>query len=383
MFFWSYGCSGVIRRNACALAAGGMLAGLLLAAGCGEKKNITIGYVGGLTGRHYNLGVSGRNGAELAVDDLNRSGGINGRTVELVVRDDRQDADTARAVDRELIGRGIPVIIGHMTSSMSASALPLIVQADVLMISPTSSDDRFAGRDDRFIMLYPTNRTSGSYLADYAFRKQGVRDAVIFSDVSNKTFSEGWADAFKRSFLEKGGRISGMYPFESARKPVFADLVAGALSRRPDAVVIVAGALDTAMICQQVRKIDRRVRLFSSDWGGTSDLIKYGGPAVEGIVFPLKINPEDESPRFLAFRKRYEERFGRSPDFAAVTTYEAVMVAAAGFRKAGDADGIKRAIIRQKTFEGLQGQIVIDENGDAFREQHIITVSEGRFVHVE
>ena len=71
--------------------------------GCERSKPpIKIGLAGGLTGRHADLGINGRNGALYAVDEINRSGGINGRTVELISKDDKQDPDVARQVDREL-----------------------------------------------------------------------------------------------------------------------------------------------------------------------------------------------------------------------------------------------------------------------------------------
>ncbi|MBW1797231.1 MAG: ABC transporter substrate-binding protein, partial [Deltaproteobacteria bacterium] len=94
--------------------------------GCENKKPVKVGFVGGLTGRLSYLGTAGRNGVILAVEEINEAGGINGRPVELITRDDGHDPKVAVKVDRELIGEGVVAIIGHMTSSMSMAALPLI-----------------------------------------------------------------------------------------------------------------------------------------------------------------------------------------------------------------------------------------------------------------
>ncbi|MGM0427217.1 MAG: ABC transporter substrate-binding protein, partial [Thermodesulfobacteriota bacterium] len=88
-----------------------------------EKEPIKLGFSGCLTGRLSDLGTSGRNGAILAVEQVNEAGGINGRPVELIVRDDRQNKAEALRVDQELMAEGVVAIIGHMTSTMSITAV--------------------------------------------------------------------------------------------------------------------------------------------------------------------------------------------------------------------------------------------------------------------
>ncbi|MFO7717430.1 MAG: ABC transporter substrate-binding protein, partial [Desulfohalobium sp.] len=97
------------------------LAGIVLLAGlgaCGQDP-IRIGFAVPLTGVYSDLGVHGRNGATLAVEEINDRGGIHGRSLRLLPRDDGNSAAQAKAVDRELIDQGVVAIIGHMTSSQS------------------------------------------------------------------------------------------------------------------------------------------------------------------------------------------------------------------------------------------------------------------------
>jgi branched-chain amino acid transport system substrate-binding protein len=84
-----------------------------------DKNAYKIGFVGGLTGKSSDLGIQGRNSVMLAVEEINSQGGINGRPLQLITKDDKQDPQTALKVDRELIDEGVITIIGHMTSTMS------------------------------------------------------------------------------------------------------------------------------------------------------------------------------------------------------------------------------------------------------------------------
>ena len=97
--------------------------------GCDQKEApIKVGFVGPLSGRLSVLGVAGRNGATLAVEETNGMGGVNGRPVELIVRNDEQDEKKALKADKDLLNENVVAIIGHMTSTMSLAALPLCNQ---------------------------------------------------------------------------------------------------------------------------------------------------------------------------------------------------------------------------------------------------------------
>ncbi|MDT8445116.1 MAG: ABC transporter substrate-binding protein [Desulfuromonadales bacterium] len=104
---------------------------------CKEQPPLKIGFVGGLTGRVADLGVAGRDAVILAVEEKNRSGGIAGRKVELVVSDDRQDVGSARQAISELTTQQVVAIIGPMTSSMAAVIQPLVNVEQIVTISPT------------------------------------------------------------------------------------------------------------------------------------------------------------------------------------------------------------------------------------------------------
>ena len=106
-----------------------ILLGTLLLAACGEPEPVRIGFLGGLSDRNTDVGDAGRNGVILAVEQWNREGGIQGRLIELIARDDAQNAATAEKSARELAAAKVEAVIGPFTSGVAAAAVP-VVQAN-------------------------------------------------------------------------------------------------------------------------------------------------------------------------------------------------------------------------------------------------------------
>jgi branched-chain amino acid transport system substrate-binding protein len=293
------------------------------------------------------------------------------------VRDDAQDPDTARAAVEELVAAGVVAILGHATSAMAEVTLPIVDRERVLMISPTVSADAFEGKDDWFVMLHPSARRAAAVLAEHAHARASLRRAAVVYDVANRTFSESWLNGFREAFEGRGGRVVAAVPFSSGHVPSYGQLAAAALAERPDAILLVAGALDTAAVAQQIRKRSGDVRILGTDWGFTHDVLTHGGSAVEGALFTQKVNVDDRSPRYARFVEAYTSRFNRPVDFAAILSYEAAALLATALRRDTTREGVRRAVLEVGAFEGVQGEVRIDANGDAQREHFVATVRGG------
>jgi branched-chain amino acid transport system substrate-binding protein len=358
-------------------------AAALGAAACQRPEPIRLGYVGGLTGRHSDLGVSGRNGVQLAVAELNAAGGIGGRPLELVVRDDGQDPAQARRAVSELAAQGVVAIVGHMTSSMVEAGLPVAEQAGVLMVSPTASAAHVRGKDDGFVTLFPSSADLARALAGHVVARTRLRRMAVLLDQSNLAYTASWGQAFGAELTRLGGTVTASLPFTSGPGTSLAALAERALASRPEAVLVAANALDTAGLCQQLRKRSASVQLLGTDWGFTQDALIHGASAVEGALFTQAVDVDGRSPRLAAFRDAYQARFGRPVDFAAVVSWETVQVVAEGLRRDPTRRGLKGAILASATHQGLQDGFTIDRLGDAQRSGRIMTVRGGRVVAAE
>ncbi len=354
---------------------------MLLLGAC-QREPIKVGGAFGLSGRHYDLGISGRDGATLAVEELNAAGGPGGRKIELLVVDDQQDPEAARRAVRSLVDQGVVAIVGHMTSAMTEASLPVANQAHVLLVSPTSSAMKFHGLDDWLVTLFPSTRRSADLLIDRITRVDKVRRLAVVYDLSNLAYTQSWYDRVQEVLTAAGSAVHPV-TFTSGAEPSLGEVAGRALAGRPDAVLVIANAFDSASICQQLRKRDAAVRLYGTDWGFTHDAIAHGGRALEGAIFTLKVDMENRTPKFVRFKEAYRARFSRAPDFAAVFSYEAILLLAEGLRRDATREGVRRAILGLGTFHGLQEDFHVDATGDVDRPQLLMTIRDGLVVRPE
>lgn len=349
-----------------------------------DKNPYKIGFVGTLTGKGSDLGIQGRNGVMLAVEETNRLGGINGRPFHLITKDDRQDPQTALKVDQELIDEGVVAIIGHMTSAMSEVTLPLMNERKIPMIAPTTSSNKLAEIDDYFLRTIPPNIHLTNLAATYAFRNLKLRRVAAVYDLSNRAYSEEFTANFKSEFERLGGKVIATDSFRSGPDVIFKNIAKEILKAKPDGLLIVAGAVDTAMICQHVRMAGSKIQILISGWAQTPDLLHHGGPAVEGIIATMYVDHDSTAKSFVEFKERFRARFGQGePTFAVVFGYEAVMVLKEALSKNADPRELKDTILKQRVFQGLQGVFEIDSYGDAKRKVYIVTVHKNRFTVIK
>jgi branched-chain amino acid transport system substrate-binding protein len=351
---------------------------LIGAAQAGEP--IKIGFVGGLTGQNSDLGIGGRDGVLLAVKEKNEKGGLLGSPVELLIRDDGHDPKRALEVDEDLIGRGVAAIIGHMTSTMSLAAKPLVNQRKVLMISPTAASTALSGEPGYFFRVYEPLDRAARALASHMRTSMGIRTVGVIYDQTNPTYSEDCYRNFKEAFKKAGGEILAVRPLPLKDRGDFIRLVRKLKALGPQGLYLIASASDTALICQQVRKLSWKVPLLASEWSFTQELLSLGGGTVEGLIGIRAFNPESRNSAYLSFRKRFQDQFGREPGFPSACGYEAAQVL---FRALEAAGGLKEklpeTIVRIKDFEGLQGPIRIDRSGDAHRTKFITSIQNRKF----
>jgi branched-chain amino acid transport system substrate-binding protein len=368
------------------LAWRGMVTGALLCAvlsACSPPEPIRIGFVGGTSGRAADLGVAGRDSVQLAVEERNQAGGISGRRLQLIVKDDEQQADVAIRVVQELIDEGVAAIIGPMTSAMGAAVAPMADQAKVLLVSPTVTTEELSGRDDHFFRVSSTTREFARRTALYQLKTNRMRRVAAVYDLGNRAFSENWLKNFTEAFAE-GGQVVMTLGFQVGNDTNFLSIARELLASHPDGLLIVANSMDSALLCQQIRKLDAQIPVVLSDWGGTERLLELGGKAVEGINVVQTFDRNSSAPRYQTFRQTYLERFHREPGFPGVYAYDATNVVLDALSRQKSGQSLKETVLAIRTFEGLQNSFSFDDYGDVKRPHISIgIVRDGQFLVVE
>lgn len=349
-----------------------------------KTRPVRIGFVAQLTGKQAELGVQQRNGAVLAVEQLNAAGGIDGRQIELLIRDDLGSPERAELVDKDLIDAGVVALIGHATSGQAAAGLKTANRAQTVMISPTVSTPGLSGIDDYFFRVYPTFKDSAQAFADYVRSHDGLKRLAIIYDLDNAVYAETYRSVFAGRFTRSGGVVTGVSAFSSRRSPDFAALIRRLRADGSEGLLIIASDVDTAMIAQKARLAGWNAPFYTSAWAQTQGLIHHGGKAVEGMKIEQSFNADGQAPAYLEFREAFVSRFGIPPSFGAAFSYEATRVLVAALRKTGgEARGLKAALLDMGEFQGLSDRFSFDPFGDVIRPFYLSVVKDGAFVFVE
>jgi branched-chain amino acid transport system substrate-binding protein len=357
-----------------------MLAAVLILAACGPTEPVRLGFLAGLSGRSSDLGEAARNGVMLAIEQRNLAGGIDGREIELIIRDDGANPETAAQATAELVASGVAAIIGPITSSMAEAVLPVVNKAKVVMVSPTVTAMQLVGQDDYLFRINATTRDYARMYADFHYRRTGLRRVAIAMDERNRAFSHSWLDEFQPAFNALGGEVTTVIPFKSGANVAFSAIMEQLLESRPDGLLFIAGTVDVVRLAQQAKLQSSGLPLVAVEWAASEQLHELGGAAVDGLHVVESYNRDDGSPRFAAFVTAYRKRFQQDPGYTSVAAHDAATVILDALARRSQDQSLKDALVALGPFDGLQQPIRFDRYGDTARKGYFLTMHEGRFV---
>lgn len=359
------------------LMAASSILGMILIA-CSSKKPVQIGFIGSITGRSADMGMSARNAVQLAVEQFNEQGGIRGRRVKLIIKDDRQDAETAVKAVQELIAANVAAIVGPLVSNMAMAIVPYANEAQLPLVAPTVTTPQLSGRDDYFFRVCITAREHASRSARYQLDSGDMRRIGVVYDGGNRTFSENWLADFTKPFIAGGGKILTVIEYTAKEGRSFSDIARELLAADPDGILIIANPMDSGLLCQQIRQSDSSIKITLSNWGASQRLLEMGGNAVEGVTLPIAFDWDSPSPPYRTFRRKYLERYQREPGFAGVYAYDAVQVVLTALKANEREKPLKTVLLSIGEFDGLQGKIRFDAYGDVAPSRAAIRIVRNR-----
>ena len=356
-----------------------LLWAVLVFVGCaGSKEPLKIGFAGELTGDNRAPSIKVFQGIELAVEQRNAAGGIDGRTVKLLAGDDGGNPERAEQVDRELVKKGVQAIIGHPTSTTSLAALEYINQAKVVTLSPTATADELFHREDYFFTFLASNSKLADRIARFGKKELEVSRVSIIYDLANPRYTRNYAERFKASFTGRGGSILDQQNFDSTQNTDFGAIIDRLLQRSPDALFILASSTETAAFLQQLYIREAAIPVLSCDWASTQDVIHLGGPYSTHLYLAESVHFTENTPGYGDFAAAYRRRYGEEPSLGAAKAYEAagVILHALTQQKKGES---LRAVLLKGSFRGFQQRLRFDRYGDIERSIYIKTVKDDSF----
>ena len=359
-----------------------------LFAGCNKQgggNTIKVGEFASLTGKEATFGISSHEGTQLAIEELNKAGGLLGKQFELLTEDDLSKAGEPATVVNKLISRdGVVAILGEVASSRSLEAAPICQQNKIPMISPSSTNPKVTETGDYIFRVCFIDPFQGTVMANFASKTLKAKKIAVFTDVKSD-YSKGLAKYFKEGFTAAGGQIVAELDFNGGDKDFKAQLTA-IKSANPDGVFVPGYYTDAALICIQAKQLGLSVPLFGGDGWESDQLVKIGQDSVEGTYFSTHYAPDVATEKSKKFVADYQKRFnGKLPDAMAALGYDSAMILADAMRRAGTTDGpkVRDALAATKDLDGVTGKTTINEKRDATKSAVILQVKGGTFHYIE
>ncbi|HEY0658827.1 MAG TPA: ABC transporter substrate-binding protein, partial [Pyrinomonadaceae bacterium] len=176
-------------------------------AGGATGNTIKVGVYGDLSGQTASFGQSTKNGIQLAVDEINAAGGVNGKQIQLIIEDDQGQPQQATTVVQKLINQDkVQAILGEVASTNSLAAAPVAQGARIPMITPSSTNPKVTEVGDYISRVCFIDPFQGSTMAKFAATTLKAKTAAILGDV-NSDYSKGLTQFFEQEFTKNGGTI--------------------------------------------------------------------------------------------------------------------------------------------------------------------------------
>lgn len=340
-----------------------------------EPPVIQIGMSINLSGRGGLAGEYIRDGALLAVRETNEQGGIQGRKLRLLVKDDKNTREGIRQADSALTAEGVEVIIGHSISQNTVAAYPFLMDREILLITPYAATTQLSGKDDLFLRTCVDNAQYGKALASL-FRRDGIDNIAFLLDKSNDAFTSDYAQQIEKYFPGQTNSVT----FNSKKQNNWDAILNGLLSGNPEAIMLLTEVNMTGLAAQKLRNKGYKGKLIGSLWCQTPDLIRLGGKAVENFIIISFIDPQSNNPRLKKFNEKFSNVFNRPASARSIRSYELMKVLVQALQSCNkfDANEIKMRLITGQ-YKTLMGTIGFDKNGDVIRPIYEIHIVNGQY----
>jgi branched-chain amino acid transport system substrate-binding protein len=339
---------------------------------------IVIGHYASLTGSEATFGRSTDNGIRLALEEQNAKGGIKGRKIELETQDDASKSSEAGTVVQRLISQNkVVALIGEVASGSSLAGGKVAQQAGVPMISPSSTNKKVTEGRDMVSRVCFLDEFQGYVVAKFAFDSNMKKVAVLYDQAA--PYSKGLAETFKTEITGMGGTVTTSQAYTAGDADVSAQLQSIKQSGA-QAVFLPGYYTDVGNIVRQARKLGITVPFLGGDGWDSSKLAEIGGDAIEGSYYSNHYSFDEARPEVQEFVKKYQAKFGETPDGLAALGYDAARVLFAAMEKSPSLDGktLAGTIAATKDFPGVTGKISLDSNRDAQKKAVIVQMKGGK-----
>lgn len=372
------------------------LASVVLLAACGEVsttgnsgsasgteigKTLKIGFNFEETGDVASYGTAEQKGAKLAVDEINKAGGVDGKQIEVTDKDNKSELSEASTVSTNLVTQAkVNAIVGPATSGGTGAAITNAAKASVPLITPSGTQDDLTKGQDYLFRATFIDSFQGKILSKYVTDNLKAKKVVLYYDNSSD-YAKGIAKAFQEEYK---GEIVATETFAS-KDTDFQAALTKFKGKDFDALVVPGYYTEAGKIVNQARGIGIDKPIVGGDGFNSEEFISQATPAAATNVYYVSgySTSGDMTAKAKKFLEAYKAKYNEEPSMFSALAYDSVYMVAEASKDAKNSVDIKENLAKLKDFEGVTGSITMDKNHNPVKSALMIGLKDGKVDTVE
>ena len=344
----------------------------------GSGDTITIGAILPLTGSAAPYGQNAKNGIELALSEINSSGGIDGKSINVIYEDSKTEPKEAVSALQKLYNSdGIRYIIGDINSTGLLAMAPIAENNKILLLSPGASNPKISDAGEYIFRNWHSDALEGQIDAEYAYNNLGWKSSAVL--YVNAAYGAGLAGTYNEVFTRVGGDVLvyEAYPQDATN---MREQISKIITAKPDGLYLPGWPKEMAVALKQLKELGSTIPILSAQGFDDPSILRLAGDAAEGVIFSVPEQPDPNDETVKTFMESYSSMYGVEPGVCSAAGYDALHIYASAIDEVGD-DPVKvqKFMAELKDFEGADGPITFDEYGDLLKPFAFKHVSNGIF----
>lgn len=337
-----------------------------------SSESIKIGFIGPLTGDYANYGTLCKQAVQMAIEEINANGGVNGVEIKLYAEDSEGDSQKALAAMEKLSSSDkVCAVIGPVLTGEAFSVAERAEAEGIVIITPSASHKDITNIGEYIFRTTPSDGLQGEVAGKYWYEVLGYRKLAVL--YAKNDYSQGLYESMSEAFTAEGGKIVATATFMVGDKD-FKTQLTNLKNTDAEAIYIPDYTAEMAQILEQASQLGIDKPFLSGDGFLSEEIYTLAGQYTDGVIYTASAKIT-ESDKNKVFKENYTAKWGVGPDSFASNAYDATYILASVIEKVGtNRAAIKKGMQQVKDFEGVNGIINFAENGDLVASQGIYKV---------
>ena len=351
-------------------------------ASAGGSDTITIGASLPMTGSVALNGEMILEGIQMAVDECNEAGGIDGKEVVIDAQDDQAEPNQAASVANMMSAdEKIVAIIGSLKSSCTLAAAPIYEEAGVVALSPDSSSPEVTNAGEYIFRIKNSDVVLAQTMAKGAISDGHTKFAILYE---NNDYGAGVLEQSQIAIEEAGCEIVCTESILTGEQTDFSSIISKIRESGADAILMGVDYNESGLVMKQMKDAGLDLPRYATDGLFTDAFIEVGGEAADGTTVLTSFITSDQSENVQNFIKKYQEKYdGEMPSIFKAEGYDCGKIVIEAIENAGTDRKAIRDYMATMSYQGVTGDCTFDENGDVNIPLKRCIVEEGEFVLLE